>query len=153
MNKKEQYISNIAKYFTIVNNKLNKLGKKAIVFEEGEKLYASEIHTIQAIGKKHGNTVTELCDLFGVTKGAVSQIIGKLEKRGYIVKLRNADYAKEINIYLTEKGWRAFNYHEELHNKMDREFIIFMEAMTEDQLNDFLEVLKNIEKYVDKFSN
>jgi DNA-binding MarR family transcriptional regulator len=151
MNKKHHVITDIAQYVTKIKNKLNKLDKKPIDFGTGEKLYASELHTIEAIGEKYGDTVTELCNLFGTTKGAVSQIISKLEKKQLISKERNRDYAKEINISLTEKGWVVFKSHKELHNKMDVTFLNFMRTVPEDQLNAFLSILKNMEKYIDEF--
>ena len=151
MHKKHRVITDIAQYVTKIKNKLNKLEKKSIDFGTGEKLYASELHTIEAIGNKYGNTVTELCNLFGITKGAVSQIISKLEKKQLISKERNRDYAKEINISLTEKGWVIFKSHKELHNKMDVAFLSFMKTIPEDQLNTFLSILKNMEKYIDEF--
>jgi DNA-binding MarR family transcriptional regulator len=151
MHNKHLIITDIAQYVTKIKNKLNKLEKKPIDFGTGEKLYASELHTIEAIGKKYGNTVTELCNLFGITKGAVSQIISKLEKKQLIVKERNREYTKEINISLTEKGWVIFKSHKELHDTMDVEFLSFMKTIPEDQLNTFLSILKNMEKYIDEF--
>lgn len=151
MHKKRRIITDIAQYVTKIKNKLNKLDQKAIDFGTGEKLYASELHTIEAIGEKCGDTVTELCNLFGITKGAVSQIISKLEKKQLISKERNREYTKEINISLTEKGWIIFKSHKELHNKMDVEFLSFMKTIPEDQLNIFLSILKNMEKYIDDF--
>jgi DNA-binding MarR family transcriptional regulator len=151
MYKKHHVITDIAQYVTKIKNKLNKLEKKSIDFGTGEKLYASELHTIEAIGEKHGNTVTELCNLFGTTKGAVSQIISKLEKKELISKERNRNYAKEINISLTEKGWIIFKSHKKLHKKMDVKFLSFMKTIPEDQLKTFLFILKNMEKYVNEF--
>jgi DNA-binding MarR family transcriptional regulator len=153
MKKKNQIISDMAQRFTKVNNKLNRLEKKAVDFGTGEKLFASELHTIQAIGRKQGNTVTALCNRFGVTKGAVSQIISKLEKKNYVLKQRSKNDGKEINVSLTEKGRRVFESHEKLHEKMDRELLRFMKTMSEDQLNAFLKMLAHIEKYVDGFLN
>jgi DNA-binding MarR family transcriptional regulator len=152
MNNKNKLISDLAICFTKVHNKLNKLEKRSAKFGTNEKLFASEIHAIQAIGKKKGNTVTELCSLFGITKGAVSQIITKLEKKKYILKKRNKNYSKEINIFLTEKGWKVFNVHEEMHNKMDIELFGFMKTISEVQIKDFINIISNIEKYIDKFS-
>jgi DNA-binding MarR family transcriptional regulator len=151
VDKKRRVITDIAQYVTRIKNKLNKLEKKSIDFGTGEKLYASELHTIEAIGEEYGNTVTELCNLFGITKGAVSQIISKLEKKQLISKKRNTDYAKEINISLTEKGWIIFKSHKKLHNAMDVEFLSFMKTIPEDELKTFLSILKNMEKYIGEF--
>lgn len=151
MSRKDRFVSDIARCFTRVNNKLNRLEKKAIDFGTGEKLFASELHAIDAIGKKQRTTVTALCNQFGVTKGAVSQIIGKLEKKGCVLKERNREDGKEIDITLTEKGWKVFAFHEELHGEMDEELFNFMKTIPEDRLRDFLEILTHVEKYVDRF--
>lgn len=151
MSKKDLFVSDIAQCFARVNNKLNRLEKKAVDFKTGEKLFASELHAIDAIGKKQSNTVTSLCNQFGVTKGAVSQIIGKLEKKGCVLKERNREDGKEIDISLTKKGWEVFTFHEELHREMDQELFNFMKTIPENRLRDFLEFLTRIEKYVDRF--
>jgi len=151
MSKKDLFVSDIARCFTRVNNKLNKLEKKAVDLGTGEKLFASELHTIDAIGKKQRNTVTSLCNQFGVTKGAVSQIIGKLERKGCVLKERNREDGKEVDISLTKKGWEIFKFHEELHKEMDEELFKFMKTIPEDRLRDFLELLTHVEKYVDRF--
>jgi|WetSurMetagenome_2_1015567.scaffolds.fasta_scaffold592881_2 DNA-binding MarR family transcriptional regulator len=151
MNKNHGVITGIAQSVFKISNKLNKLEKKAIDFGTGEKYYASELHTIEAIGEKYGNTVTELCDLFGTTKGAISQIISRLEKKELIAKERNRDCVKEINISLTRKGRIIFKSHKELHKKMDVKLLSFMKAMPKDQLDTFLFMLKEMEKYIDEF--
>jgi DNA-binding MarR family transcriptional regulator len=151
MSKKDLIISGVARCFTRTNNKLNRLEKRAVNFGTGEKLFASELHVIEAVGKKQTNTVTALCSQFGVTKGAVSQIISKLEKKGCVLKERNREDGKEIDISLTEKGWEAFKFHEDLHKEMDKELFEFIKTIPENRLSDFLELLVHIEKYVDRF--
>jgi DNA-binding MarR family transcriptional regulator len=85
-------------------NRFSELEKTPVSFGTGEVLYPSEIHMIEAIGKNRGRTVTELCGRFGITKGAVSQTIGKLAAKGYIKKVRNADFGKEVLLSLTKKA-------------------------------------------------
>ncbi|HNY13553.1 MAG TPA: hypothetical protein PKK26_18360, partial [Candidatus Wallbacteria bacterium] len=64
---------------------------------------------------------------------------------------RSASYSKEINITLTEKGWKVFKAHDELHGEMDLELSRFMKTIPEEQFVNFIEILENFEKYVDKF--
>lgn len=151
MDNKQKLISEIAVCFSRVHNKLNRLEKKTVVFEKNEKLYAAELHAIAAIGNNWGNTVSGLCNFFGTTKGAVSQIISKLEAKNLIRKERNRDNGKEIIISLTDKGLNIFHNHENLHKHMDKEFLNYLEVTSNEKINDFIQFLCQIERYVDHF--
>ena len=152
MKNKEQYISELSICFSRVHNKLSRLEKKTIDFGVNGRIYAAELHAIAAIGNKRGNTVSALCDLFGNTKGAVSQIISKLEKKKFVCKQRSKDNPKEIKLSLTEKGWQVFNDHENLHSRLDTEFLKYLETVPEEKFEDFIKFLFQIEKYIDHFS-
>ena len=69
-------------------------------------LYRAEIHTIRAIGENPGINVTKLADEMGITKGAVSQTIAKLVRKGLVRKTYAADDAKEVHLELTDLGSR-----------------------------------------------
>ncbi|MBN2135725.1 MAG: MarR family transcriptional regulator [Acidobacteria bacterium] len=87
-------------------------------FGTGVLLYRTEIHTIQAIGHNEGINLTDLAALMKVTKGAMSQMVTKLHKKGLILKQGTQGNAKEINLYLTELGQIGFKNHEECHMEM-----------------------------------
>jgi DNA-binding MarR family transcriptional regulator len=132
-------------------NKYNRLDSKALDFGSGDLLYPSEIHIIEAIGKNHGNTVSEICQKFGVTKGAISQVVYKLSKKGLISKKRNPDFYKEIMLSLTAKGRRAFEGHEKLHKFMDEDLYKNMANFKKDDLKNFEVVLRVIESRIEKY--
>lgn len=69
-----------------IANKLKALERETFDFGTGEKLHPFEINLIDAIGQKHGRTVSELAGWFHVTAGAVSQVVGRLERLGYLAK-------------------------------------------------------------------
>ena len=81
-------------------------------------LHRTEIHTIQAIGEHEGINLTDLAALMNVTKGAVSQTISKLNGKKLVKKIYKDENAKEINLYLTEKGWVGFKNHDSMHMQM-----------------------------------
>lgn len=76
-----------------------------------------EAHTLQAIGEEVGNSVTQVAHHFGITKSAASQLVAKLEKRGFLHKRPAAHSNKEFELFLTELGWCAFRAHEHFHGK------------------------------------
>ncbi len=132
-------------------NKYNRLDSKALDFGTGDLLYPSEIHIIEAIGKNYGNTVNEICQRFGVTKGAISQVVYKLSKKGLINKKRNPDFYKEIMLSLTEKGWKAFDGHEELHKLMDEDLYKNILGFEKEDLKNFEAILHLIESRIEKY--
>src|SRR5664280_1027416 len=104
--------------FNRIKKKFNELEKLSIDMGNGEKLYPSELHVLDAIGNNYGNNVTELSKKFKITKGAVSQVVNKLFEKEYLKKERKTGYAKEVMLSPTEKGWKAFKIQEDMHKKM-----------------------------------
>jgi DNA-binding MarR family transcriptional regulator len=78
-------------------------------------LHPSEIHTIQAIGLQPGMNVTALAAMMGVSRGAASQMVGRLAGKGLIEKYRLPDNEKEVCLRLTPDGTVAFQGHEAQH--------------------------------------
>ena len=87
-------------------------------FGTGVQLYRSEIHTVRAVGENPGVNVTALAEHMGVTKGAVSQMVNRLVKKGLIRKGRAPDNAREVRLELTDVGWTGFQNHERFHMEM-----------------------------------
>jgi DNA-binding MarR family transcriptional regulator len=52
----------------------------------GVLLYPSEFHVIEIVGKYPEKNLTAIASHLGVTKGAVSQMVRKLEKKGSLKK-------------------------------------------------------------------
>jgi DNA-binding MarR family transcriptional regulator len=137
--------------FLRLMNKFNKLEKQPIDFGTGDSLFQTEIHTIDEIGKRKDKTVTELCKRFGVTKGAVSQIVGKLYRKGYVNKERNENFEKEIFLSLTPKGHKVFEAHIKMHNAIDEDFARNLKDINPEQIAQFRNNLRIIESHVDKY--
>lgn len=107
--------------------RLNKILNLAISKEmvprllpNGDFLYRIELHVIEAIGKHHNYNLTDLSEHLNVTKGAISQKVKILEKKGYISRYKNINNRKEILFRLTEKGNNIFLGHEEFHKNFNQ---------------------------------
>lgn len=61
-----------------------------------------EVHTLTVIEENPGITVTEAALKRNRTRGAVSQIISKLEKRDLIIRKKEGRNAKNVHQYATE---------------------------------------------------
>jgi len=77
-------------------------------------LYMAEMHTLDIIFNNEEITVTELANITHKTKSAITQLTSKLERKGMIFKVRNKDYHKEINLFLTDVGRKTCHYHKAL---------------------------------------
>jgi DNA-binding MarR family transcriptional regulator len=87
-------------------------------FDTGLELHRAETHTLQAVGLDEGTNLVRLARRLGVTKGAVSQMIAKLEGKGLVVKRPADDDGRAFVLGLTPLGWRAFRAHERFHAEM-----------------------------------
>jgi len=132
-------------------NKFNRLEKRPLDFGTGEFLHPSEIHTMDAVGRGTADTVTALAELFGITKGAVSQIVNKLHERGYVTKERNKDYSKEINLSLTEKGLTGFRNHAALHRKMEESLGERLAFTTVEEMTLFGKMITILDEHLDEW--
>ena len=69
----------------------------------GEEYTSVEVHTLKHIADNPGITVTELARHNGKTKGAISQILKKIEDKGLICRGESKGENK-CPLFLTEKG-------------------------------------------------
>ncbi|MDQ0061727.1 MarR family winged helix-turn-helix transcriptional regulator [Paenibacillus harenae] len=78
-------------------------------------LTPSEIHTIEAIGCEGGILMNELAARLEVTKGAVSQLVVRLEAKQLVERKIYPHDSRGVLISLTEKGKEAYTAHDEVH--------------------------------------
>jgi len=114
MNQQEQIVD----LFHKIIAKFQQREKKPHDFGTGDILYRFELHTIDAIYKNPNITVSELSENLFVTKGAISQIITKLIKKGFITRVKDPISNKKIFLTLTQKGTFIAEKHIEFHKKM-----------------------------------
>lgn len=108
-------IDALTEQFVRINSLFESMHGECISLGGTTPLTTGEIHLIEAIGKHPDANVTDLAKVLGNTKGAVSQMAAKLEKKGLICKTRRADNDKDIILTLKEDGWFVFKEHEKLH--------------------------------------
>lgn len=72
-----------------------------------------EMHILAIICQEPGISVGQVAQQWGHTKGAASQNVTKLEKRGLIVRAKLPHNAREVHLYPTKQGQRLAQLHEE----------------------------------------
>ena len=139
----------IGKFTRIVAmwRKLEKMPRKLGIEEE---LYGSEIRLIEMIENREDLSVTDLSRLLGITKGAVSQTLKKLEDKGLIDKDADPENNSRIVVRLTSKGKIAYYTHEHWHQKMDGGFRAYFKSLPEDRIKFLDEFLTMLEGFLKK---
>lgn len=132
--------------FERVANKVRALERSRRDFGLFGELQVREIYTIDNIGMNEGITVTELATAMGVTKGAASQVVGSLEKRGYVDKQPDQHDGKKVHLLLTEKGLEVQERHRLFY---EESFKRYLHMVSPGQVLLFSELLVMIEKYLD----
>ena len=131
--------------------KLFEVDKKTRNYGTDEQLFEAEIHMIKSIKENEGVHVTGLAELLEVTKGAVSQIVMRLEKKGMVIKDKDDNNQSRLVLRLTPKGETAYVNHEKFHQEFDdlvsailkeasRENIAFLTdflVLLEDKIDDY----------------
>lgn len=94
---------------------LQRLERNPRTFGKAGPLTPSEIHTIDAIGCGKGILMSELAARLGVTKGAVTQIVKRLEGKELVLRSPHPEDSRSILVSLKEKGLSAYQAHDEVH--------------------------------------
>jgi len=80
------------------------LDKKRIFTFEGEKLHPSEILLLMHLYHKQDTNLTAIATQMKLTKGAISQTLSRLQKKGIISKEMYPEKKNELHVQFTDSG-------------------------------------------------
>ena len=90
-----------------VINRLMFLEKRS-VFQHGKlRLYPSEIHLMQVINETPHLNAGQMAQRLGISNGAVSQTLARLERKRIITKTKDPALKNELTVTFTESGKAA----------------------------------------------
>jgi DNA-binding MarR family transcriptional regulator len=133
-------------------HKYNQYEKKPQKYCSDILLTQPEIHTVAIIGDQEGISVTELAKVRGITKGAASQMVYRLEDKELVEKRISPESDSKLNLYLTKKGKKAREEHRKMHETMGTKFAALMDGIPADVQKYIMEFLQDFEKELDKLS-
>ncbi|OXS72173.1 hypothetical protein B1B04_16820 [Lysinibacillus sp. KCTC 33748] len=111
-----------------------------------DELYMIEVHTLNVIGDQVKTTTSEIAEIKNCTKSAVSQMVDKLIKKDLVVKYRNPDNYRELNIELTPKGKLVYDYHKKLDLEEYRNYLKNLEQFTAEDFEKYITLLNVINR-------
>lgn len=92
--------------------------KSPFELKEGLKVYPSEMHLVCLLKEYPDLNVTEFGIKLGITKGAVSQVVKKVESKKLIYRYKT-DNKKDVILRLTEKGEELSVLHDKIINEQN----------------------------------
>lgn len=118
----------------------------------GEVYTALEVHTVSRIEDHPGVSVTEIAEQTSRTKGAVSQIITKLEGKGLIRREKDPDNPRRVCLYVTPLGLELSKRHKQYDEEnmgpvIDRLISLFGYDAVEKHYQIMLDQIKQTIKY------
>jgi len=131
-------------------NKLIFLEKKSIVEIEGVRLFPSEIHLLLVIDADRSINAVTMAGRLGISKGAVSQTLTRLENKGVLVKKKDPAYKNELTAHFTEMGEKALALHKRQRASLMMEYDTYLESVSEDERQVIRQFLRHVENFIDR---
>lgn len=133
-----------------IAKKMNDVHSSPKDFGCGTPLFPAEIHTLSAVAGNPDCNTTELANLLGVTKGAISQMIKKLENKGLLQKDFAPGSSKQLMFTLTGKGETAHLGHIQFHREMDSFIEKKMARFSMEEMQQYMTINLLVEELIDE---
>jgi len=139
---------NIAVLIRQVINRAMLLEKRSILNREALRLYPSEIHLLQVIGEGTDISAGEMARKLGISNGAVSQTLNRLEKKGAIRKTKDPALKNRLSASLTEVGHKAVRQFEQGQEATMKAFSRYLSGLSERERKVIEEFLSRLELFL-----
>ncbi len=125
-------------------------------FGDGNIVYHSEVFLLFNLNETNGLSVTELAGIMNMTKGTVSELLKKLDKKGLIIKKTAPENASKMIVTISEKGKDILQRHDAIHDSLELNFRKYYDSIPDDKiefLNDFFTNFEFFLKEINKSSS
>ncbi|MBW1988461.1 MAG: MarR family transcriptional regulator [Deltaproteobacteria bacterium] len=151
MKQPDERIHDLRRLFFRVVNKASHLARRPLDYGTGDILHPSQMHAIEMVGENPGISVTALAKRLGITKGAVSQMVKKLEELDMLSRYKQRGDAKAVLLKLGKKGKIAFATHKEWHDRYDTYFLRGLRQMSGQQYEHVHQFLRAVEDSMNRY--
>ena len=139
----------LAEQILRIGNKLIFLEKKSIIKHGDLKLYPSEIHLIDVIAKGQDINASKMAARLGVTKGAVSQTLARLEKKGVLNKIKDPQKKNELTVHFTPLGKNVLEEQRKLRTTFHEQYAKYFSNISEKEEVIIMGFLRKMENFFD----
>ncbi len=114
-------------------SRLTFLDKKKIINFEDLKLYPSEIHLLLFIFHIRDTNLTKIAEFIGLTKGAISQTLTRLVKKGVITKETEPYKKNQLHIQFTPKGEKLMKHVVDFRNSLEQRYLNYVNTLSDEE--------------------
>ena len=132
-----------------ISNKLLFLEKKSILEYGDIKLFPSEIHLITTIDEGQDINASKMAVRLGVTKGAVSQTLARLEKKGILYKTKDPQNRNELTVHFTALGKEILKKNQKKRTSVHKQYTQYFSDISEKERRIISDFLTKMEKFFD----
>lgn len=126
--------------------------KKKVLPYRDLKLYPSEIHLVLLIDDEPGINATQMAERLRVTKGAISQTLSRLEKKGVIHKTKDPYHKNELTASFTALGQEALEQYRKLRASLRNQYVRYFSTLSESEREVIGRFLSHVEVILDRMS-
>nr|WP_178631321.1 MarR family transcriptional regulator [uncultured Mediterraneibacter sp.] len=130
-------------------NEIWELEKNAIITEEFKDITNNDMHIIEAIGLNQKTTMSVVAKKMKITAGSLTTAMNGLVNKKYVIRERSEEDRRVVNIWLTEKGEKAYHHHAEFHRQMTNAVI---EKLDENEIPVLLKTLNGLDEFFRSYS-
>lgn len=138
--------------FLRVVHKYNALEKIPVKHSAKHDLYHSERHMLDRIADNPHLNISDLAKHAGVTKGAISQIVKKLEDKGIVSRLKKESSDKEVFVELTALGKSVYAERKKINSETIAPLVRELKRYSDDGVGTVVEMFRWLDKYMDQSS-
>jgi DNA-binding MarR family transcriptional regulator len=140
----------LAKRIRRVINRLIFLEKRSVLQQGGLRLHPSEIHLMQIIKEQPDLNAGEMAQRLGVSNGAVSQTLARLENKGVITKAKDPSLKNRVTAAFTAVGSAAIQRFEEERASVMGSFSNYLAGLSESESIVIEAFLSHIEDFLEE---
>ncbi|CCH48666.1 MarR family winged helix-turn-helix transcriptional regulator [Pseudodesulfovibrio piezophilus] len=132
--------------------RFTQISKRPMDFGVGINIFPAEIHTVERLCERGPMSITELAESSGVTKGAMSQLVSKLIKKGLAYRETDPDNLSKHQIIPTELGLKAHEGHMRFHMEHDKDFFDYIANLDPEKYAFFKELCHKMDAWMSTYS-
>ncbi|MBQ3273914.1 MAG: MarR family transcriptional regulator [Christensenellaceae bacterium] len=117
----DDYANELNSAMINVYDLISRLEEQMVSDLSNMKLNIRELHMIEYIAdSENGRTLSEIAHQTGITPPSVTIAIQKLQKRGFVEKVKRSTDGRQVHVILTRMGQKINAAHRYYHLKMMR---------------------------------
>lgn len=125
--------------------------EKRSVFQLGSlKLHPSEIHLMQVVRERPDLNAGEIAQRLGVSNGAVSQTLARLERKGVITKVKDPSLKNRVTAVFTESGRTAIEGFEHERASSGESFTNYLAGLSEREKEVIHGLISHMEEFLEE---